>query len=600
MFEIMNITGWGSELMRTIGSTGFDLFINPLIWWTMLVVCLIPVIHWVQKRNVPMAYQMNISSLFLLPLGIVLSLGIWGGKQMYSSMLQSPGDSSAAESAAKAINQGWANIGTVHITQSTASQIDLSFWLGLLITAMLLVSIWQLGRFLKSRAQLKRFARTQAPIEPEEISNISKGNIALAKSIGRPVRFIVMDDKHIPFTFGYRNPLVVIPKSLTGEADKLNLAIRHELIHIRRKDYLVFNIVLIIQCLFWFHPLVHWLKENIATRQEQLTDKESVQHAGRKGAYMRMLYEMYSWSNRRLQQISQSASGKSNLLERIEYLQSPHFEKKSAYIRNLTITALVLLIGVIIGGFKVDTNAFDQNRSSDAVLADTTDKEEEVSFQFRIQKEGSTFILHSDKGTSWERLSFECAPSSDNCLNTVNKDGLAPGEQLDGNASGKFAFTIEVDPRNENRLILTSGKGTGWEKLTIKFSSMAKSWIINQAGAQPDLRLPEGSKAVVVYTGANAGNPLATATRTTINGRSVQKGDTIHINTEEITLESAVYEGNEENSLGKVSSTISLKDLNNLSRNIHPHTNKVHVMGRDSEGKDKTVAWDFKYMIISE
>ncbi|MCE5231121.1 ankyrin repeat domain-containing protein [bacterium] len=84
----------------------------------------------------------------------------------------------------------------------------------------------------------------------------------LALRIGRrnPPALILSGAVTSPFLFGLLRPRIVLPAALPSSLtpDQLDDVLLHELIHWRRRDILAGWLQILVQALFWFHPLV-WL-----------------------------------------------------------------------------------------------------------------------------------------------------------------------------------------------------------------------------------------------------------------------------------------------------------------------------------------------------
>ncbi len=83
--------------------------------------------------------------------------------------------------------------------------------------------------------------------------------IAHEANIRRPALVVLSREVHVPLTFGFRRSTIVLPAAAkhwsTGE---LTLALRHELEHVRREDWLLQLIARAACALYWPVPLV-WL-----------------------------------------------------------------------------------------------------------------------------------------------------------------------------------------------------------------------------------------------------------------------------------------------------------------------------------------------------
>ncbi len=96
----------------------------------------------------------------------------------------------------------------------------------------------------------------------------------------RPVQLVFSDYIKIPFTYGWKKPIILIPESeREWTTEEIDTIILHELCHIRQGDF-AFNVILqLIKCLYWWHPLCWWAIKKIRLTCEQSCD-ESVVNAG--------------------------------------------------------------------------------------------------------------------------------------------------------------------------------------------------------------------------------------------------------------------------------------------------------------------------------
>ena len=90
-----------------------------------------------------------------------------------------------------------------------------------------------------------------------------------------------------PITFGLRHPIVVFPPGITNLNPSIQHAIAcHELLHVRRRDWISQLVEEGIRTVFWFHPAVWWLVGRIQLTREQLVDQESVALLGSRERYV--------------------------------------------------------------------------------------------------------------------------------------------------------------------------------------------------------------------------------------------------------------------------------------------------------------------------
>ena len=87
-----------------------------------------------------------------------------------------------------------------------------------------------------------------------------------------------------------RRPVVLLPRrfdELTHDAKRAVAC--HELLHIKRRDWLWTVLEAHVRALFWFHPAVWWLVERIQESREQLVDSLVIARIPSKRAYMAAL-----------------------------------------------------------------------------------------------------------------------------------------------------------------------------------------------------------------------------------------------------------------------------------------------------------------------
>jgi TonB family protein len=90
-----------------------------------------------------------------------------------------------------------------------------------------------------------------------------------------------------PVTFGFLRPVVLLPKVFPSLAAHIRDAILcHELVHVRRRDWLFTVVEEAIRALLWFHPAVWWLLGEIQLAREQVVDQAVIRETGSRKPYV--------------------------------------------------------------------------------------------------------------------------------------------------------------------------------------------------------------------------------------------------------------------------------------------------------------------------
>jgi TonB family protein len=105
---------------------------------------------------------------------------------------------------------------------------------------------------------------------------------------------------HSPVTYGLRSPTIILPLSFQDLSESCQKAVLcHELLHVRRNDWILIIVEELVCSLFWFHPAIWWLRSRIHLAREQAVDQEVVQLTGNKQPYLDSLLE-FARAQRRL------------------------------------------------------------------------------------------------------------------------------------------------------------------------------------------------------------------------------------------------------------------------------------------------------------
>jgi beta-lactamase regulating signal transducer with metallopeptidase domain len=90
-----------------------------------------------------------------------------------------------------------------------------------------------------------------------------------------------------PGVFGIFSPTLLMPEGITRHLApaQLDAILAHELCHWRRRDNLTAAIHMLVEVLFWFHPLVWWLGGKLVVEREQACDEAVIQSGSDRETY---------------------------------------------------------------------------------------------------------------------------------------------------------------------------------------------------------------------------------------------------------------------------------------------------------------------------
>lgn len=94
-------------------------------------------------------------------------------------------------------------------------------------------------------------------------------------------------------TFGFIRPVVVLPSAFsTLPASTQTAVVAHELLHVRRRDWLWTLAEEAVAVVFWFHPAIAWLISRIRLAREQHVDECVAEATGSRDEYVGALLTM--------------------------------------------------------------------------------------------------------------------------------------------------------------------------------------------------------------------------------------------------------------------------------------------------------------------
>jgi beta-lactamase regulating signal transducer with metallopeptidase domain len=169
---------------------------------------------------------------------------------------------------------------TVSDAESTAPRELTGNAQGLFLGAIVAISLVGTCVFLTVHAihavKLQRWL-TRAAAEDSSLAGFCAG-VALKLDVGRSVRSCVVDARTTPMLWGWRRPLVVMPRDLMEclSPQELRGVVAHELAHVLRGDRWANTFVFVVKALMWWNPVVWWADVELRAAQELCCDAVAI------------------------------------------------------------------------------------------------------------------------------------------------------------------------------------------------------------------------------------------------------------------------------------------------------------------------------------
>ena len=195
----------------------------------------------------------------------------------------------------------------------------------------LAIGLWRLGRY-------RRHSRPLVP----------------ASAWGAEADLRISEEISSPVTFGFRRPVVLLPPQFPELEDaKQDAILCHEVLHVRRHDWLFTLAEELLRSVLWFHPAIWWLLGEIQLSREQAVDREVIEMTKAADEYVDALLTMAG------------AHPQLDLAPAPLFLRKRHLKQRVVSIlkevrmsKTKWITALVVSMGMLAAACWFVTGAF--------------------------------------------------------------------------------------------------------------------------------------------------------------------------------------------------------------------------------------------------
>ena len=103
----------------------------------------------------------------------------------------------------------------------------------------------------------------------------------------KPIDIVLSRASLEPGIFGILRPVLIWPEGISKHLEDAHLEaiLAHEVWHVRRRDNLAAALHMVVEAVFWFHPLVWWLGARMVEERERACDEEVVELGSERQVY---------------------------------------------------------------------------------------------------------------------------------------------------------------------------------------------------------------------------------------------------------------------------------------------------------------------------
>ncbi|MFQ5350241.1 MAG: M56 family metallopeptidase, partial [Thermoanaerobaculia bacterium] len=158
------------------------------------------------------------------------------------------------------------------------------------LPATWLLGLWLLGCgaslawFVRSLIAARRLGRGAIGVDPSWRRQLAV--VQRLVGLRREVTLLRSGETATPMTWGWLRPVVLLPARSQGwSEERRRIVLLHELLHVRRADWLVRLLARLACSIYWFNPMVWAASRRLAVEQEIACDEEVVDLGTRPSSY---------------------------------------------------------------------------------------------------------------------------------------------------------------------------------------------------------------------------------------------------------------------------------------------------------------------------
>ena len=285
------------------------------------------------------------SGKFLIPFSLLVSLG-----SHLSWLHSSPGSKAGLYFAMEEVSQPFTHpiVSMIpRVTASTVSPGPLHLLPALLTAAWLcgfvvVLCVWGL-RWRRVSAAMRDAAPLQEGREVEALRRLER-----VGGVRKRIEMLVSRASLEPGIFGIVRPVLIWPEGISERLEDAHLEaiLAHEVWHVRRRDNLAAAIHMVVEAIFWFHPLVWWLGARLIEERERACDEEVVELGSDREIYAESILKVCEFCVESPLACVSGVTG-ADLKKRMVHIMNESIARKFDFSRKLLLIAAGLLAVVM-------------------------------------------------------------------------------------------------------------------------------------------------------------------------------------------------------------------------------------------------------------
>jgi uncharacterized protein (TIGR03435 family) len=367
-------------------------------------------------------------------------------------------------------------------TMTTLSPAIPSTILGSLLHLLpALLAVWLCGFLMVVFVWLVRWRRISAATRKAKPLREGREIEALRRlehvgGIRKPTEIVLSEAPLEPGIFGIVRPVLVWPERITERlADAhLEAILAHELSHIRRRDNLAAAIHMLVEAIFWFHPLVWWLGARLVAERERACDEAVLESGRERQVYAESILKICELCVESPLTCVSGVTG-SDLNKRVVRIMREPVARKLDFSKTMLLAA----VGLLAFALPIVTGSLNAERPAEVRAQDRDDITPAYEVASVKLNEAGTASLKTGKGIVMQNMLF--APSTFTAQNTTLQEliraayGVAD-YQISGAPDWLTSELFDVDAKAD-KSVLESMQKLGDDQRELKNRRMLQTLL---------------------------------------------------------------------------------------------------------------------------
>jgi len=343
------------HILERFGYHAIAWFWIPMLIWTICLIMVYPLLKLFSRLHPNYQYHSRLALLYALPVGLLLFL-----IPFHDFIVE--GEAPLIEAAmTRTLYFNTDYMVAASQTPGSLYQVVCTL-VGAVSLGLIFLAISRIYQLMMAYRDL-RYVMRHSPHKDEHVLTKQLHAIASSMGVKRLPRLYITNQVHVPLTFGFLKPIVVIPEHILEDTSNLHPVFLHELIHIQRWDYVLTWVEQFLISIGGINPALKLLCSEIEDYREQSCDAAVLANSHvSKYSYASMLFSMSQYKDTNYGMDLRLARNRNGQLRRrivaIKNMSLNRLYENHRFLisKMVSLVLLVLISGTLAGAYHMNFN----------------------------------------------------------------------------------------------------------------------------------------------------------------------------------------------------------------------------------------------------